>query len=54
MPHPYTPDWHQQQDGLERVWLDAWLRGLINPRTLQPHTADVALGPVLTLTGSSR
>jgi hypothetical protein len=44
----YTDAWHHAEDAQERAWLDAWMRGHINPTTLSPHEDPASAGtPVL-------
>lgn len=48
----HTPSWHALEETNERLWLDQWTRGTINPHTLQPHQPAPAPEPALT--GSTR
>ncbi|MGV9278134.1 hypothetical protein [Streptomyces griseosporeus] len=52
MPHPthtsrYSQAWHDAQDTEERDWLDAWMRGRIDPTTLHPHERPTPAAPAL-------
>ncbi|CQR59208.1 hypothetical protein [Streptomyces leeuwenhoekii] len=49
---PHTPDWHALEETNERVWLDQWARGAIDPHSLRPHRPAPAPEPALT--GSTR
>ncbi|MET8571823.1 hypothetical protein [Streptomyces sp. NPDC004783] len=57
MAQPNTTSWsdglHALAEAAERVWLDQWARGHINPTTLQPEPA-AQTEPVLALAGSTR
>lgn len=48
----HSTAWHHAQDTAERAWLDAWMRGQIDPTTLRPHEDHTASAGTPVLAGS--